>query len=172
MSRNWPILLVVGILFAGLGAYFGGAFAPPQRDDPVARLFASSLPDPLGRPQKLAQWKGKTVLINFWATWCAPCVDEMPELQELQNQIAPGGKQIIGIGVDTASNIAQFSTKYKISYPLYVGGMGATDLSREFGNQLSGLPFSVLISPEGRILKTYTGRLKLADLRSDLAAAP
>ena len=78
--------------------------------------------------------------------------------------------QILGIGIDSASNIAEFAAKYKIAYPLYVAGMEGTDLSREFGNQAGGLPFTVLIGADGKVRKTYLGRLKFDELRKDLAS--
>jgi thiol-disulfide isomerase/thioredoxin len=169
MKKNWLVFGLIGLLFTGLGIYAGTRSSPPA--DPVAALYARELPDAAGKLQPIGQWKGKTVLLNFWATWCAPCVEEMPELNALQAEVAPHNIQIIGIGVDSATNIAQFSSKYKISYPLYVAGMDGAGLSHEFGNTLGGLPFSVLIGPDGAIKKTYLGRLKLDPLRQDLAAA-
>jgi peroxiredoxin len=94
----------------------------------------------------------------------------MPELSRLQTEIAPKQVQIIGIGVDNARNIAQFARKHKIAYPLYVSDMNGADLSRQFGNQVGGLPFTVLMAPDGQVKKTYLGRLKLDELRKDLAS--
>jgi peroxiredoxin len=76
----------------------------------------------------------------------------------------------LGIGIDSPSNIRQFSEKHQISYPLLVAGMAGTELSREFGNQAGGLPFTVLIDSDGRVRKTYIGRLDLKKLRADLAS--
>jgi peroxiredoxin len=169
MKRNWPAMALVGAAFAALGIYFGAQRGPDRPSaDPVARLFSSNLPDAQGVVHELGQWKGKTVLVNFWATWCAPCVEEMPELAALQAEIAPRGAQIIGISIDSAANVVQFAAKYKISYPLYIAGMGNTDLLHAFGNQAGGLPFSVLIEPNGKIKQTYLGRLKLDQLQRDL----
>ena len=135
----------------------------------VANLYATSLADLAGKPQPLAQWKGKPLLVNFWASWCAPCVSEMPELSELAAK--DGGKHfnVIGIGIDSPTNLAEFARKIKISYPLYVGGMGGTDLARGLGNANGGLPFTVLIGADGQVRKTYLGRLKFDQLRADLA---
>ena len=135
----------------------------------VASLYATSLNDLAGKPQPLAQWKGKPLLVNFWASWCAPCVSEMPELSELAAK--EGGKRfnVIGIGIDSPTNLAEFARKIKISYPLYVGGMGGTDLARGLGNVNGGLPFTVLIGADGQVRKTYLGRLKFDQVRADLA---
>lgn len=172
MKRSWFLFGAIAIAFAAMGVYFSAkrlAPATPQASA-VARLFAQTLPDAQGQPHLLSQWKGKTLVVNFWATWCAPCVEEMPELSALQHNIASKNSQIIGIGIDSAANILEFNAKYKISYPLYVAGMGGTQLSEQFGNQAGGLPFTVLIAPDGTIRKTYLGRLKLAELQKDLAA--
>ncbi|MDN4055151.1 TlpA disulfide reductase family protein [Massilia sp. YIM B02763] len=135
----------------------------------VTNLYAQSLNDLSGKPQALSQWKGKPLLVNFWASWCAPCVSEMPELSELAAK--DGGKRfnVIGIGIDSPTNLAEFAKKIKISYPLYVGGMGATDLARGLGNANGGLPYTVLIGADGQVKKTYLGRLKFDQLRADLA---
>jgi peroxiredoxin len=77
---------------------------------------------------------------------------------------------VIGIGIDSPSNIAQFAAKFKIAYPLYVAGMGGTDLARQFGNSAGGLPYTVLIGADGQVRKTYLGRLKFEELKRDLAA--
>lgn len=136
----------------------------------VDALYAQHLPDVKGVTQALAQWKGKAMLVNFWAPWCAPCVEEMPELSALQLESTGKKIQIIGIGIDSAKNIAQFETSFKIAYPLYVAGMNGTELARQFGNTAGGLPYTVLIGADGQVKKTYLGRLKFAQLRADLAA--
>jgi thiol-disulfide isomerase/thioredoxin len=135
----------------------------------VSNLYAQSLNDLAGKPQSLGQWKGKPLLVNFWASWCAPCVQEMPELSELAAR--DGGKHfnVIGIGIDSPANLNEFVKKTKVAYPLYVGGMSGTDLSRELGNTHGGLPFTVLIGPDGQVRKTYLGRLKFEELRADLS---
>lgn len=140
-----------------------------QAANPAASLFAQSLSDLEGTLQPLDQWKGKPLLVNFWATWCAPCVREMPELSHLAHE--DGGKRfnVIGIGIDSPTNMSQFAEKMEIAYPLYVGGMGGTELSRGFGNTSGGLPYTVLIGADGRVIKTYLGELKFDELRADLA---
>jgi thiol-disulfide isomerase/thioredoxin len=164
---------VVAVAFTVLGAIAGvrqDAKTPaPAAQGPVAQLYAQSLNDLAGKPQSLAQWKGKPLLVNFWASWCGPCVAEMPELSALAAK--DGGKHfnVIGIGIDSPSNLVQFTKKVHVAYPLYVGGMGGTDLSRALGNANGGLPFTVLIGADGQVRKTYVGRLKFDQLQADLA---
>lgn len=177
IKKNLIAYAFVALLFGAMGAYAATKSAGPVSTDalpgttaPVQALLAQSLPDAGGKTEALSRFRGKALLVNFWAPWCAPCVKEMPELSALQAQAAGKKVQIIGIGIDSPSNIAQFSKKTKITYPLYVAGMGGTDLARQFGNAAGGLPFTVLIGADGQVKKTYLGGLKFDQLRADLAA--
>lgn len=165
--------IFIAILFSCLGIYFGGRHSEPSptAEPPIIRLFSLSMQDKDGELQALSQWKNKTLVINFWATWCAPCVEEMPELSALQKSITANNAQIIGIGIDSADNIAAFTKKYqeKIAYPIYVGGMNGAELLRSLGNQTGGLPFTILVGADGKIKKTYLGRLDIKTLTSDLS---
>ncbi|MBP0598460.1 TlpA family protein disulfide reductase [Herbaspirillum sp. LeCh32-8] len=167
--RNTIVLAVVAVICVGIGMYASHRNTPADSPETQAlnRLLSQSMPDASGQQQSLAQWKGKPLVVNFWATWCGPCVEEMPELTALQQEIAP--VQILGIGVDSQENIAQFAQKYQIRYPLFVAGTGATDLLRQFGNQAGGLPFTALVGKDGKVKKIYLGRLKFDELRQDLS---
>ncbi len=181
MTRNKLVLYsIVGLLFAGIGAVIAlrqeappgpaAATAPPAAPTtPAGALFAQSMNDASGQPHALGRWKGKPLVVNFWAPWCAPCVQEMPELSQLAQDSAAQGINVIGIGIDSPSNIAEFAARLKISYPLYVAGMSGTDLSRQFGNSNGGLPYTVLIGADGKVIKTYLGKLKFDELKADLA---
>ena len=173
MKKTWGIFAAVAVICIGLGVFIGHKQTSPQQADnaAVASLLSQSMPDAHGKPQELSQWKSRPLVVNFWATWCAPCVEEMPELSELQTELDAGKKvQIIGIGIDSPSNIAEFIGKYKIAYPIYVGGLSGTELSRQLGNQAGGLPFTVLIDGDGKVRKSYLGRLKMEELRKDIAS--
>jgi thiol-disulfide isomerase/thioredoxin len=179
MTRN-PIVIysIVGLLFAGIGAFIalqGQPPAPPVQArpaaplTPTATLFGQSMNDASGASHALGIWKGKPLVVNFWAPWCAPCVQEMPELNELAIAGAAKNINVIGIGIDTAANIAEFATRLRISYPLYVAGMSGTELGLQFGNTGGGLPYTVLIGADGQVKKTYLGKLKFEELKADLA---
>ena len=187
MKRNVLLFGLIGVLFAGIGVYMGmraSSHALPLAGSPavassaaaknaapaVSNLFAQSMTDANGGGPGLAQWRGKPIVVNFWATWCGPCVEEMPALSALQAEVALKNVQIVGIGIDSPTNIKQFAAKYKIAYPLYVAGMSGTELSKQFGNQAGSLPYTVLLSADGRVLKTYLGKLKIDELRRDIAA--
>ena len=179
--RKFAGYAVVACAFGALGALAGmnkgdgpitTAFASTngKAHTAVQRLYGMSLKDAAGKPQSLAQWQGKAMVVNFWATWCGPCVREMPELDALAKELGSKNIAVIGIGIDSQSNVAQFGNRLKISYPLYVAGMEGTDLARELGNAKGGLPYTVLIGADGSVRKTYLGELKFDQLKADLAA--
>jgi thiol-disulfide isomerase/thioredoxin len=179
MKKNNAIMVAaVAVAFGVIGAVAGinkKQAAPPLTSlvapvGAVSQLYAQTMNDSKGAPQALSQWKGKAVVVNFWAPWCAPCVQEMPELAQLAKDLRSKDIHVIGIGIDSPTNIAQFADKFKISYPLYVAGMSGTDLSRKFGNTAGGLPYTVLIGADGQVKKTYLGRIKFGELQADLAA--
>ena len=170
MKKNLAVFLLIAVISVGIGVYFGAQRWSVQTpsSDKAALIFAQTLPDTQDSAQALSQWKGKMLVVNFWATWCPPCVEEMPELSALQKEVASKNIQIIGIGIDSASNIKEFSVKHNISYPLYITGVNGTELARELGNQAGGLPYTVLVAPNGEIKKTYLGKLNMTELRRDL----
>jgi thiol-disulfide isomerase/thioredoxin len=169
-KRFLTLAVLIGLFCTAIGIYIGNRQTNPQpaKSSAVQQLTALSLTDSQGTLQKLSQWQGKFLLVNFWATWCAPCVQEMPELSELQKDLSKSNVQLIGLGIDSPSNIVEFAQKYQISYPLFAAGMEGTELSRQLGNQAAGLPFTVLISPDGNLLKSYLGRLNMVQLRDDI----
>lgn len=178
LKKNHVIYAAIALAFAAAGAWVGVRKTPPLAPpaaansapaQPVDELFQQQLKDAKGVQQALAQWKGKALIVNFWAPWCGPCVEEMPELSALQGEIRGKNVQVIGIGIDSPSNIAEFAEKNKIDYPVYVAGLSGTELSRKFGNAQGGLPYTVLLGADGKVVKTYLGRLKFGELRADLA---
>lgn len=171
MKRKLLLYIPIAILFCAIGVYFNLqrlALATPQAPA-VANLFAQSMVEASGKQGLLSQWRGKPLIVNFWATWCGPCVEEMPELNALRAELVKKNIHVIGIGIDSQDNIAQFAQKYKITYPLYVAGMNGTSLLRQFGNDTGGLPFTVLIGADGQVKKTYLGSIQFDELRKDLA---
>lgn len=138
--------------------------------DAVSKLFASALTTPDGTPGDLASFKGHVLVVNFWASWCAPCVREMPALSGLARQYADKGVKFIGIGVDSQTNVETFLHKVPVAYPVFVSGFGGADIARRFGNAAGGLPFTVVIDANGTVRSTKLGEVTPADLRRALDA--
>lgn len=180
-NKKLAVVAAVAVIFGALGVVFGSktkeaapltttmASTGGAAHTASTNLYARTLDDLSGKPQPLKQWQGKPLLINFWATWCGPCVQEMPELSSLANENAGKRFNVIGIGIDAPTAMSEFAAKHKIKYPLLVGGMGGTDIARDFGNANGGLPFTVLIGADGQVRKTYLGKLKFDELKADLA---
>jgi thiol-disulfide isomerase/thioredoxin len=154
---------MAGVL--ALAAGVGLALWDRESADPSA-LLALSLPDLDGTPQSLAQWRGKVMVVNFWATWCGPCREEMPEFVRAQREFGPKGLQFVGIAVDQRDKVAQFAKEFDLNYPALIGGYDAMDVAKPLGNRLAALPFTVVLDRQGRIVHTQLGPLKPGALRS------
>ena len=142
--------------------------AQPSAPDAGAReFFESSMPDLQGQAVSLARFSGKPLLVNFWATWCAPCVEEMPHLDAMAKQTPE--VQFVGIGIDTAANIQKFVDKIPVSYQLLVAGPAGIALCRALGNSAGGLPFTVLFDAKGRTFDAILGEVQPDDLRGRIA---
>jgi len=119
------------------------------------QFFSASLPTLDGVEQSMAQWQGKPLVVNFWATWCPPCVKEIPDL----NRLAAKHSQatFLGVAVDTADNVREFIKTVPIDYASVIAGHQGIDLVRALGNTAGGLPFTVLFKPGGEIEEVITG---------------
>ena len=162
-ARQWIVFAAVAIAALAAGAWFAASSDTP-RD--ATRLLALSLPDAEGKQQSLAQWRGKVMVVNFWATWCAPCREEMPEFVRIQRELGPRGLQFVGIAADQADKVDQFAKELNLNYPALIGGYGAIELSKTLGNRLSALPFTIVVDRQGMVAYTQLGPIKPDQLRS------
>ena len=170
--RRALLLLSVCALAALLaGAWLAQTHGDARHDrSAVAALFASRWPDVQGRTVDLGQMRGRILVVNFWAPWCPPCVEEIPLLNRLAQRWQSRGVKFIGIGVDTPTNIGQFLEKTPTSYLAPVAGFAAVELSRELGNTAGGLPFTVIIDQDERIYRRITGKIAETDIVEALSA--
>ena len=128
-----------------------------------------ALPDLDGKTQRLSQWHGKRVLLNFWATWCAPCRKEMPELSAAQTRHE--GVQVIGVALDQPQAVREYLKHTAVDYPILIGIDAEPDPTLRFGDTIGALPYSVLIGPDGRILRTKLGPFTSAELEDWLGGS-
>jgi thiol-disulfide isomerase/thioredoxin len=170
--RTWLAAGAVALGAAGLGAWIGWRRLAPgaASEEAVALLLGQTLPDAEGRPFALGRFAGRPLVVNFWATWCPPCVEEMPELSALHDELGPKGLQMVGIGIDTAAKIAEFARARPVSYPLLVAGMGGTEIGRQLGNTAGALPYTVLVNRGGGVAHRILGRVDIVRLRAMSAA--
>ena len=129
-------------------------------------IYSTSLPDLNGQPQAIGQWSNKLLVLNFWASWCAPCIEEIPILIRLQSKYGPKGLQIVGIAADSASNSANFAKKLDINYPILADEIRALEFSKRTGNRLGLLPYTVVLTSGGDILLTKLGLIVEPELEA------
>ena len=166
--RDALILAGVGLAAAAAGVLLGPLIL--QSETGAAALHAASYPDTSGAIRPIDSWKGRVLECNFWATWCAPCREEMPLLVEMREKYAGNGVEIVGIGIDNAAKIRQFADEFRISYPLLVADSGGIDLMRKLGNRDGALPFTVVLDRHGAIAYRHLGLLKRGELEAALNA--
>ncbi len=136
------------------------AVSPPVKVAPTTKpLFAAQLPDLSGQSQALKQWQGKPLVVNFWAPWCAPCVKELPDLNRLAQKHPKA--TFIGVAIDTEKNVREFIDKTPVTFPIVVAGHPGIDLIRSLGNTAGGLPFTVLIKPDGTVQDAIMGAFEV-----------
>jgi Thiol-disulfide isomerase and thioredoxins len=139
-----------------------------EGEDAAAQFLANSFPDLHGEPVALSRFAGKPLVVNFWATWCAPCVKEMPDLDALSKKHP--GIGFLGLAVDTQANVERFIKKVQVSYPLLVAGHSAIEKMKALGNRKGGLPYTVIFDSESRVARDILGQVDSVDLDSYLAS--
>jgi len=163
-------VVAVSGLVAGYWLYPWNRGVTPNTGN-VAELMAATLPDMDGKSQALAQWRGKVIVVNFWATWCPPCLEEIPEFVRMQKKLGPRGLQFVGIAIDNRDKVREFAAKFGINYPILIGEMEGIELVRRAGNDRGGLPFTVIVDRKGRLLGTELGGLNEQKLTAIVAPA-
>ncbi|MFV9475156.1 TlpA family protein disulfide reductase [Advenella sp. RU8] len=132
----------------------------------LANLFDLSVPDMTGQAHTVREYTEKPLVLNFWATWCPPCVKEMPDLEAL-HQAYPD-VNFVGFAADTERNMRKFEEKVKVSYPLLVAGMGSISLMKKLGNKSGGLPFTLIFEAGGKLRYKILGQIKKDELEQIL----
>jgi thiol-disulfide isomerase/thioredoxin len=168
---NKPLLYAAPLALAALiaGIWLANTrYAPQPPAVPTDTLWQLSFPDALGHTQSLSQWRGKILVLNFWASWCSPCREEIPDFVAIRSQYQPEGVEFVGLAIDNQANVTQFMQRQSVNYPILIGEGAASNLARQLGNPSGALPYTIVLGRDGRIVLTHLGRLPRATLEAAL----
>lgn len=165
----WGLGLALAAAALAAGVWFGAAQRAPATPEAgaAAALTQRVFKDLQGGDVALGRWRGQIVVVNFWATWCAPCREEIPVLVSAQEKLGARGLQVVGIAIDQLEKVRPYAAEMRINYPVLVGDLEVIDVSRAAGNDVGGLPFTVILDRSGQIVRTVLGGIteaKLAEL--------
>lgn len=165
--RRWLYAGVAAAAAVGGGGLAWWRFQPHEVAEGAEQaLWSQSFTTPDGAPLAMASFQGKPLLVNFWATWCPPCVEELPLLNRFYQDHRAQGWQVVGLAIDQLSAVRKFLGKLPLDFPVGMAGMGGTELGRALGNLQGGLPFTVLLGGNGRVLHRKMGQVSPQDLAS------
>ena len=165
--RQW--IMISGIsLLALLAGIFSSQWISKTglaSDPSIKAFFANSWQTPDGKTANSENWREKVLVVNFWASWCPPCVEEMPTLDQISKEYAAKKVLFVGIGIDSPSNMREFLRKTPVSYPIVIGGLEGSNLAKQMGNSQGALPYTVVISPNGKSSFTKLGKISEDELK-------
>ena len=171
--RQW--IMIGGIsLLALLAGVFSSQWISQTglaSDPSIKAFFANPWQMPDGKPANSENWRGKVLVVNFWASWCPPCVEEMPALDRIAQEYASKNVLIVGIGIDSPSNIREFLQKTPVSYPIVLGGLEGSNLSKQMGNTQGALPYTVVVNSKGKSIYTKLGKISEEELKKAINSA-
>ncbi|WP_353432536.1 TlpA disulfide reductase family protein [Polynucleobacter sp. MWH-UH23A] len=171
--RQWIVIAGVSLLALLTGIFTShwisqsGLASEPS----IKAFFANPWQSPDGKPVNTEKWQGKVLVVNFWASWCPPCVEEMPTLDQVSKEYASKNVLFVGIGIDSPSNVREFLQKTPVSYPIVIGGLEGSNLAKQMGNPQGALPYTVIISPSGKSTFTKLGKISEDELKKAINGA-
>jgi len=158
-------LLLIIILGLAIRNFMVGSSKPAINTKP---LFTAQLINPQGVKQDISQYQGKIIVLNFWATWCPPCREEMPELSALYQEYKNKNVVVLGVALDDLASVITFLKSSPVNYPIYISENEGVDLGTELGNDQGVLPYTVIIDTDGNVIKTFFGRINKQLLESTI----
>ncbi len=168
-ARRNLALAAAGLVACGAGA--GGGYLWLTRGEraasnagEAAKLLTANFTTLDDKPAPISTWRGKTLLINFWATWCGPCREEMPDFVKAQTAYESKGLQIIGLAIDRREPVVRFARELGINYPILMADVAWLEAVKTMGNPQGVLPFSLVFSPKSELMLTRVGKVKYDEI--------
>ena len=171
MTRSLLATLAIAILCAAAGVAFyqwQGGNRGESPGEAAQLLFAAQFPGTDGKAQALSQWRGQVLVVNFWATWCDPCREEIPGFIKLHSQFRERGVVFVGIAVDQRDKVETYAREIGMNYPVVIGGLESMDMARQLGDSKSVLPFTLVLDRTGRIALSHLGAISAARLEATI----
>jgi thiol-disulfide isomerase/thioredoxin len=162
--REALILGAAGLAAAAAGFLAGPALLQLGGGREEGALAQAAFNDLDGRTRRLSEWRGRVVVYNFWATWCAPCREEIPLLIAARQKYGPSGVEIVGIAIDNGAKVREYAASFHIVYPILLAEADGLDLMRQLGNSGGGLPYTVIADRQGGLVHRKLGALKQPEL--------
>lgn len=165
MNKNKIAINLALVAIIGMGIWFTLLNKPadiPSSKPPTIlpqQLPSFSMQDTTGATRNSSEWSGKILIVNFWASWCPPCLEEMPELVMFQDQYASNEVQVVGVAVDNLEQVKSFMELYAINFPVVLGQDDAIELGKKMGNRISALPYTAIFDQNGKTLYAQPGKI-------------
>ncbi|KAF3981803.1 MAG: TlpA family protein disulfide reductase [Methylococcales symbiont of Hymedesmia sp. n. MRB-2018] len=177
MNKNNLLIIFAAIISVSVGIFAQQHLSVDETIDPslqantaqakssTDKLPEFSIADINGEQQSIAQWDNKIRIINFWATWCPPCLKEIPEFIKIQNAFSDKNVQFIGIAMEEAESVKQYLAVNPVNYPMLIAGDGNVSLSRQLGNIFDAVPFTLIVNQLGTIIYRQPGEISSEKIR-------
>jgi thiol-disulfide isomerase/thioredoxin len=150
---------------AGAGVAWKRQSVVDMAPEAMAAFWAAEFDAPNGESLAMAAFQGKPLVINFWATWCTPCIEEMPLIDAFFRENEKKGWQVLGLAIDQPSRVKQFLSQFPVNYKIGLAGLNGTELAKKLGNDVGGLPFTIVLDTNGQLKQRKLGKLTADDIK-------
>ncbi|MDD4916076.1 MAG: TlpA disulfide reductase family protein [Methylococcales bacterium] len=166
MNKTFSLMVLVALIALSAGVFVRRVLHAPSVAEPMlSRPLDASFPDTAETQQPLSQWRGKLLVINFWATWCPPCLKEIPEFIRLQAEYQRHGLQFVGIAIDDKQSVLKYLQDGGVNYPVLIAGDGGIAYARQLGNIINAVPYTVIVDQPGQVVYRQPGEFSPDSLR-------
>ncbi|MDD5411377.1 MAG: TlpA disulfide reductase family protein [Methylobacter sp.] len=157
-------IIIIAAMIALGGGIAAQRFLPSMEKNSATSLPDFNLPDQFGNQHNISEWRGKILIINFWATWCPPCRKEIPEFIALQKQYSDKGVQFIGVALEEQKPVAEYASSAHINYPILISENDGIVLANQLGNNVGAIPYTIVVNQQGQIIHRHPGEFSKSQI--------